>query len=62
MVSIFNYGFDVAVEAFKAAGVPFHSLSNYSTLIELALEKGLVSEGDSATLQAWRSAPDKWGR
>jgi orotate phosphoribosyltransferase len=62
MVSIFNYGFDVAVAAFKEAGIPFYSLSNYGTLIELALEKGLVSEAESATLQAWRSAPDKWGR
>ncbi|GAA0551992.1 orotate phosphoribosyltransferase [Chitinophaga japonensis] len=62
MVSIFNYGFDVAVQAFAAAGVPYHSLSNYNTLIELAVEKGLVSESEVATLQDWRSSPDKWGR
>jgi orotate phosphoribosyltransferase len=60
MVSIFNYGFDVAVKAFSDAGVPFYSLSNYSALIELAIEKGLVSEAEKETLQAWRSAPEVW--
>lgn len=62
MVSIFNYGFDVAVKAFEAAGVPFRSLSNYSALIELAVEKGQVSPEQQDTLNAWRSAPDVWGK
>lgn len=62
MVSIFNYGFDIAVKAFEAAGVTFKSLSNYSALIELAVEKGLVSAAEQETLQAWRSAPDVWGK
>ncbi|GEP90244.1 orotate phosphoribosyltransferase [Chitinophaga terrae (ex Kim and Jung 2007)] len=62
MVSIFNYGFDIAVKAFEAAGVPFYSLSNYNALIALAQEKGMVSAEETATLQAWRAAPDQWGR
>jgi orotate phosphoribosyltransferase len=62
LVSIFNYGFDVAVKAFAAAGVPFYSLSNYSALISLAVEKGMVTPAEESTLQAWRSAPDQWGK
>lgn len=62
MVSIFNYGFDVAVKAFEAAGVPFKSLSNYSAMIALAEEKGIVSADEISTLQAWRTAPDQWGK
>jgi orotate phosphoribosyltransferase len=62
MVSIFNYGFDIAVKAFEAAGVNYKSLSNYSALIELAVEKGLVSASELETLQAWRAAPDVWGK
>lgn len=60
MVSIFNYGFDIAIKAFEEAKVPYYSLSNYSALIELAVEKGLVTPEDQVTLEAWRSAPDKW--
>lgn len=62
MVSIFNYGFDIAVKAFETAGVTYKSLSNYSALIELAVEKGLVSAAEQETLQAWRAAPDVWGK
>ncbi|WP_462220900.1 orotate phosphoribosyltransferase, partial [Ferruginibacter sp.] len=39
MVSIFTYGFNEADEAFKAAGISYHSLTNYNTLINLAVEK-----------------------
>ncbi|KAA2239667.1 orotate phosphoribosyltransferase [Chitinophaga agrisoli] len=62
MVSIFNYGFDIAVQAFAEAGVPFRSLSNYNALIELAVEKGTVSADEQRTLEAWRTGPDQWGR
>jgi orotate phosphoribosyltransferase len=46
MVSIFNYGFEVADKACEAAGVKFISLTNYPTLISLAVEKGLVALED----------------
>ncbi|ASZ13979.1 orotate phosphoribosyltransferase [Chitinophaga pendula] len=62
LVSIFNYGFDIAVKAFEDAGVPFHSLSNYNALIALAAEKGTVSGEEIETLQSWRTAPDQWGK
>lgn len=60
MVSIFTYGFDVAAEAFDKAGVTLKSLTNYNTLIELALEKGIVSPADETTLLNWRENPAAW--
>jgi orotate phosphoribosyltransferase len=60
MVSIFNYGFAVADEAFKAAGVPNHSLTNYSALIGLALEKGIINADIENTLLQWRESPSTW--
>ncbi len=62
MVSIFTYGFDVATEAFAAAGVPYYSLTNYGSLIESAVEKGLVSAEQQNTLLNWRQNPAEWGR
>jgi orotate phosphoribosyltransferase len=61
MVSIFNYGFDKAVQAFAAAGVQTRSLTNYPTLIELAIEKGLIEAGVKETLMEWSKAPEVWG-
>ncbi len=60
MVSIFTYGFPVATEAFAAASLEYHSLTNYPTLIELALEKGMVSAGHEGLLLKWRDDPANW--
>lgn len=60
MVSIFNYGFDIAADAFATAGIPFVSLTNYETLIQLAIEKGIVSEEHLGALLLWRQAPAAW--
>ncbi len=60
MVSIFTYGFNEADEAFKAAGISYHSLTNYNTLINLAVEKGIVSADQQKTLLNWSSNPSNW--
>jgi len=43
LVSIFNYGFDELPGAFSAEGIKTRSLTDYSTLIALAVEKGSVN-------------------
>ena len=60
MVSIFTYGFEVADNAFKAANIPYQSLTNYQTLIDLALEKGIVAAAEQNTLLNWRADPVNW--
>ena len=60
MVSIFTYGFDVAEEAFKSAGIAYKSLTNYPTLISLATEKGQVRPEDESILLNWRKDPANW--
>jgi orotate phosphoribosyltransferase len=60
VICIFNYGFNIADEAFKAAGVPFHSLTNYASLIDLAVEKGDIDSKTQDTLMQWRESPSTW--
>ena len=60
MVSIFNYGFDLAEQAFLASKTPFISLTTYKTLIGLAEEKGIVAPDDQASLLEWRRDPAGW--
>lgn len=60
MVSIFNYGFPQAQEAFEKAGVPLRSLTQYGTLIETAIESKQVAPEQLATLQQWRENPAQW--
>lgn len=60
MVSIFHYGFDTAKDAFAQAEVPYRSLTNYPTLIELAVKKGLVEAQEQDVLLKWSADPANW--
>ena len=60
MVSIFTYGFQLATDAFIASGVTTYSLTNYGTLIELAIEKGIVTKNEQNILLSWRQSPSTW--
>jgi orotate phosphoribosyltransferase len=60
MVSIFTYGFNAADTAFKKAGVQLFPLTNYPTLIELAVEKGTVSRESQEVLLKWSGDPANW--
>lgn len=60
MVASFTYGFPVAEEAFKEAGVKLITLSNYNAVIEEAAETGYIKEEDKAVLAEWRKSPSTW--
>ncbi|MCA6462409.1 MAG: orotate phosphoribosyltransferase [Chitinophagaceae bacterium] len=60
MVCIFSYGFPQAEEAFAKAGVPLRALTQYGTLIEKAIETGMVSADLQTTLEEWRQNPAQW--
>jgi orotate phosphoribosyltransferase len=60
MVSIFTYSFKTAEDNFAAAGVPLFSLTNYPTLISLAIEKNKIKAEEEATLLQWRENPAEW--
>ncbi|MBS1765160.1 MAG: orotate phosphoribosyltransferase [Bacteroidetes bacterium] len=61
MVCVFNYGFEIARENFKAVQCPLYSLSNYDVLIQKAIETKYVSANHLKSLQSWRKDPEKWG-
>jgi orotate phosphoribosyltransferase len=62
MLAIFTYDFPVATTNFKKAGVELTTLSNYQTLINLALDMGEVDEDEMESLQNWRQNPSEWGK
>ena len=60
MVASFTYGFPVAEEAFREAGVQLMTLSNYNAVVAEALRTGYIQESDIEMLSEWRKAPEKW--
>ncbi|TVX94226.1 orotate phosphoribosyltransferase [Paenibacillus agilis] len=61
VMAIFSYEFDKATAGFAEANVPLYTLSNYTALIEAAVEMNVIEEKDVDMLQAWRRDPATWG-
>ena len=62
MVASHTYGFAVAEEAFKEAGVTLYTLTDYEHVISEAAETGYVTEADLELLREWRKNPAEWGK
>lgn len=62
MLAIFTYQFEQAEENFKKAKVPLRTLTDYNTLIEVALEKNYISAPELESLRQWRNDPKMWSK
>ncbi len=60
VAAIFTYELPKGKENFAAANVPLVTLTNYSTLIEVALASNYISEADLKLLKAWKEDPENW--
>ncbi len=60
MVAIFTYGFPLASHSFAEVGVPLKTLTNYQTLIDLAIQKGIVQQDQENILKEWAENPSAW--
>ena len=60
MVSIFTYGFSQAAKAFEEAALTYYSLTDYPTLIGLAIERGMIAADQQELLLQWREDPASW--
>ena len=60
MVASFTYGFPVAEEAFREAGVKLVTLSDYNAVLEQATETGYIKPEEIEVLKEWRKNPIEW--
>jgi orotate phosphoribosyltransferase len=61
MIAVFTYGFPLADTNFAEKGIKLETLSNYTTLIEIAVREKRVAADQLALLTAWRESPSTWG-
>lgn len=59
--AIFTYGFQKSITAFEEAQCKFFTLSDYPTLLEIALKHDYIKPEDKDTLMQWYVNPEKWG-
>ncbi len=57
VVSIFTYGMKKGLERLAAANVTNYSLSNFDTLVEVAVEQGYIAADDEARLKRFMANP-----
>ena len=62
MVASFTYGFPVAEEAFRQAGVKLLTLSDYEHVVSEAAKTGYIKAEDQPVLAEWRQNPAEWGK
>lgn len=62
MVASYTYGFPIAEQAFKEAGVELVTLTDYEHVVEKSLETGYIKQGDVALLNNWRKDPSNWNK
>lgn len=62
MIAIFSYNFPQSRRSFENANIELYTLSDYDTLVDVALETNYINEKDIELLRTWRYSPETWGR
>ncbi len=62
VVSIFTYELEKARAAFMEEDVPYFSLTDFTTLTEVAKEKQYILEEELVSLRQWKTNPEEWGK
>ncbi|KAB7669233.1 orotate phosphoribosyltransferase [Bacillus sp. B1-b2] len=60
VVSIFTYELAKGKELLEEAEIAVSSLTDYTSLLEVANDKGYIEEADLTSLRAWKENPEKW--
>ena len=60
VVVIYDYRFSMAAKALKLAKLPIITLTNFETMIDVAIDNGTITHADADTLQQWHSDPENW--
>lgn len=60
VVAIFTYELPKGIENFSSNQINLTTLTNYSTLIDVAIETGKIKEADRTLLNEWRVDPYNW--
>ena len=62
VAAIFTYELPKGTVNFADKQMTLLTLTNYSTLIDVALEANYIEEKDVTLLQEWKKDPENWGK
>ncbi len=62
VIAIFDYGFEQAKQNFSSKNVTCKTITNYPSLLKVAVESQYISQNDLEVLHKWSSNPESWGK
>ena len=62
VVSIFTYELETGRKQLSEQNITAYSLTDFSSLVEVASEKGYIANSDWDKLMEWRKDPSEWGK
>jgi orotate phosphoribosyltransferase len=60
LLAIFTYGFDVAEAAFLDANCTWSTLTDYSIMLDQAMQEGYITNEQRQLLDSWNGDPEAW--
>lgn len=60
VAAIFSYQLAALDDNFAAAGLAYHTLTDYTTLIQVAKDRGEITAAELTLLHQWREDPAHW--
>jgi orotate phosphoribosyltransferase len=61
-IAIFNYQLTTALEQFTTTNINLYTLSNFSSLLEVATAAGYINEEEKSMALTWKQNPNEWGK
>lgn len=61
VVAIFTYDFEKARMIFKEGGCKLLTITNFSTLVNIAKKNGFLTDREQALVLSWNKDPQNWG-
>ena len=60
IIAIFNYQMNQSKQAFHATHISLHTLSNFSTLIDVATQENYLTPTEKKQALSWSEDPENW--
>lgn len=60
LIAIFTYGFQRAYDTFVKAGCKWSVLTDYNTMMNIAVEEEMLARTDMSVLEEWQEDPENW--
>ena len=61
-VAIFSYQMESAITGFQEANLNVHTLSDFSTLMQVAVTEGYITSEEQSIALKWNQDPAGWGK